>query len=227
MVALAMAIAVAIAIAISVTVANSIAIAIAVVVAVAVAIANCRHRCRRPLPLRSPSTIATAISVALPSAIAIIVALAIVHCRFHHHSCHLCWPSPLPSLLAIFESCCLGAARILFEQFKRRMLTLFYFIWTVGSALIKARWLTRCRAMANTSIGLQAASSERLVREVAGSRGAARGQQGGDIDWPWEVLICCVVGILAIDRWRLWWCVGCGRRHCWWDSDWTDTKKRD
>ncbi len=33
--------------------------------------------------------------------------------------------------------------------------------------------------MANTSIGRQAASSERLVREVAGSRGAAEGQQGG------------------------------------------------
>jgi hypothetical protein len=33
--------------------------------------------------------------------------------------------------------------------------------------------------MANTSIGGQAASSERPVREVAGIRGAAEGQQGG------------------------------------------------
>ncbi len=32
------------------------------------------------------------------------------------------------------------------------------------------------------SIGRQAASSERLVREVAGSRGAAGGQKGGDVD---------------------------------------------
>ncbi len=57
--------------------------------------------------------------------------------------------------------------------------------------------------MANTSIGRQAASSERPVREVAGSRGAAGGQQGGDVDWPWEVLFCCVVGVSAIDRWCL------------------------
>ncbi len=36
--------------------------------------------------------------------------------------------------------------------------------------------------MANTSVGQQAASSEWLVREVAGSRGAAGGQKGGDVD---------------------------------------------
>ncbi len=63
------------------------------------------------------------------------------------------------------------------------MLTLFYFVQTVGGALIKARRLTRCQAaMANTSVGQQAASSEWLVREVAGSRGAAGGQQGEDVD---------------------------------------------
>ncbi len=48
------------------------------------------------LPLRSPSTIATAVSVALPSAIAVVVALAIDHCRLRHH-----WPSQLSSLLGI------------------------------------------------------------------------------------------------------------------------------
>jgi hypothetical protein len=48
--------------------------------------------------------------------------------------------------------------------------------------------------MANTSVGRQAASSERLVREVAGSRGAAGGKKGGDIDWPWEVLIVWLLG---------------------------------
>jgi hypothetical protein len=37
-------------------------------------------------------------------------------------------------------------------------------------------------AMANTSVGQQAASSEQLVREVAGSRGAAGGKKSGDID---------------------------------------------
>jgi hypothetical protein len=52
--------------------------------------------------------------------------------------------------------------------------------------------------MANTSIGRQTGSSEWLVREVAGSRGAAGGQQGGDIDWPWEVFFCCVVRVSAI-----------------------------
>ncbi len=36
--------------------------------------------------------------------------------------------------------------------------------------------------MANTSVGQQVASSELLVREVAGSRGAAEGQKGGDVD---------------------------------------------
>ncbi len=85
--------------------------------------------------------------------------------------------------MAISKSCCLGTARIVFNQMKQRMLTLFYFVWTVGGALIKAGCLTKCQAaMANTGVGRQAASSERLVREVAGSRGAARGQQGGEVD---------------------------------------------
>jgi hypothetical protein len=52
---------------------------------------------------------------------------------------------PLPSAitiampLAISESCCLGMARIVFNQLKQRMLTLFYCVWTVGGALIEAR----------------------------------------------------------------------------------------
>jgi hypothetical protein len=58
------------------------------------------------------------------------------------------------------------------------MLTLFYFVGTVGGVLIEAGSLTRCRAaMANTSVEQQAASSERLVRELAGSWGAA-GSEG-------------------------------------------------
>ncbi len=55
-------------------------------------------------------------------------------------------------------------------------------------------------AMANTSVGRQAASIKPIVREVAGSRGAAGGQKGGEVDWPWEVLFCLVVGVSAIDR---------------------------
>ncbi len=85
--------------------------------------------------------------------------------------------------LAISESCCLGAAKIVFNQLKQRMLTLLYFVQTVGGALIKAGWLTRCQAaMANTSVGRQAVSIQPIVREVAGSRGAAGGQKGGDVD---------------------------------------------
>ncbi len=78
-------------------------------------------RCRQPLPLPLP----------LPSAIA--VSVTVGHC-----SCHLRWPSLLPSPLAISKSCCLGTARIVFNQLKKRMLTLFYFVRTVGGALIKA-----------------------------------------------------------------------------------------
>ncbi len=102
-------------------------------IAVAIAVGHCRRgcccplppmlpsHCRQPLPLPSP----------LPSAIAIFVTVS-------QHSRHLRWPSPLPSLLAIAESCCLGAARIVFKQFKQIMLSLFYFVWTVGGTLIKA-----------------------------------------------------------------------------------------
>jgi hypothetical protein len=88
-----------------------------------------------------PSTIAATISVALPSAIAVAIALAVGHCPLCHH-----WPLqlPLPSAItvampfSISESSCLGVARIVLNQLKQRMLTLFYFVHTVGGALIKA-----------------------------------------------------------------------------------------
>jgi hypothetical protein len=172
----ALAMAVSFAIAVAIYYSNSIAVA----VTVAVAIAHCHCRCRGPL-LRSPSTIATAISVALPSAIAVAVALAVGHCHLRHF-----WPLQLPSPsaitvampLAISESCCLGTARIVFDQSKQRMLTLFYFVGTVGGVLIEAGSLTRCQAaMTNTSIGRRVASSEWLVRELPGGWGAA-GSEG-------------------------------------------------
>jgi hypothetical protein len=78
-------------------------------------------RCRQPSPPPSPLLSAIALSV------------TVSHC-----SCHLHWASPLPLPLAISESCCLGAVRIVFNQLKQRMLTLFYFVRTVGGALIKA-----------------------------------------------------------------------------------------
>ncbi len=82
----------------------------------------CRHHCCWPLPLRLPSTIAAAISVASPSAIIVSVALAVGHCPHHHRR-----PSqlPLPSAitiampLTISVSCCLGVARIVFNQLKQ------------------------------------------------------------------------------------------------------------
>jgi hypothetical protein len=77
---------------------------------VAVSHCCCRRPCRRPLPSPSPS----AITIAMPLAIT----------------------AAMP--LDISEHCCLGAARILFNQLKQRMLTLFYIVCTVGGALIKA-----------------------------------------------------------------------------------------
>ncbi len=52
--------------------------------------------------------------------------------------------------------------------------------------------------MANTSIGQQAVSSKWLVREVAGSRGAAGGQQGGSrVETLTDHGRCCFVGLLG------------------------------
>jgi hypothetical protein len=77
----------------------------------------------------------------LPSAIAVAVAFAVGHCRLRHLQT-LQLPSPLAVTVAmplvISKSCCLGVARIVFNQSKQRMLTLFYFVQTVGNALIKA-----------------------------------------------------------------------------------------
>jgi small-conductance mechanosensitive channel len=141
-VALAVAVAISVPVANSVAVADSVAVAVTVAIAVAVTIAHRCCRCRRPLPLWLPSTIPAAIFVALPSAIAVAVALAIGHCRLHHR-----WLSqlPLPSaitvtmLLAISESCCLGAARIVFNQLKQRMLTLFLFCLDSGRRIDQSR----------------------------------------------------------------------------------------
>jgi hypothetical protein len=110
---------------------------------------RCHSRCNQTLPLPLLSAIAIAVAVnhrrgdlcCKPSDIAVAVALAIGHCRLCHR-----WPSQLPlllaitvaMLLAISESCCLSATKFVFNQVKQRMLTLFYFVQTVGGALIKA-----------------------------------------------------------------------------------------
>ncbi len=52
--------------------------------------------------------------------------------------------------------------------------------------------------MVDTSIGQKAASIERLVREVAGSRGAAGGQQGGSrVETLTDHGRCCFVVLLG------------------------------
>ncbi len=126
----------------------------------------CRRQ-RSPLPSPSP----------LPSAID--VSITIGHC-----SCYLHWPSPSPLPLAISESCCLGAVRIVFDQLKQRML-IFFFCSDSGRCTDQS-WMTDQVSSGNVQHQHWAASSKhqgkRQMREVAGSRGAAGGQQGGDAD---------------------------------------------
>jgi hypothetical protein len=95
------------------------------------------------LPLRLLSTITATVSVASPSAIAVAipVALAVGRC----HLCH-CWPSQLPSPLAITITIVIGHFQELLpwrgknciQPIEAKNTYLFYFVWTVGGALIKA-----------------------------------------------------------------------------------------
>ncbi len=222
-----------VALAVAVTIAIAVAISVlAASVAIAITVA---HRCRRrPLPLWLPLTTATTVSVALPSAIAIAVAVtvavAVSHCRLRHQQ-----PLQLPSLLAITITIAVSHFRELLpwctknciQPIEAKNAYLILFCSDSGWRTDQSR-MTDQVSSSNGQHQRWVASGKHwgkwLVREVAGSRGAAGGQQGGDVDWPWEELFCCVVGVSAVDRWRLWWCVGCGRRHCRWDSDWTDAR---
>jgi hypothetical protein len=112
---------------------SAIALPLPLPIAVAVAIGHCRCGRCQTLPPPSLSRFCQSSLLRLPLLLAIAFSVTI-----GYRSCHLHWPSPLLLLLAISESCCLGMARIVFKQCKHRMLTLFYFVWTVGSALIKA-----------------------------------------------------------------------------------------
>ncbi len=175
-----MAIAIVIAVAISVIVANSITIA--------VAFAHRRHH--QPLLLWSPSTIAAAVSVASPSAIAVAVAyaLAVGHCHLHH-----CRPSQLPSLLAITVTVAVGHFQELLpwhgenciHPIEAKNAYLILFCLDSGRRTDQSR-ITDQVSSGNGQHQHWAASGkhrgEGLVREVAGSKGAAGGQQGGGID---------------------------------------------
>ncbi len=91
---------------------------------------RCRCSCRRNRPLPLPLLAAIAIAVTVnhqrdhlcwAAVIAVAVALAVGHCRLRHRQ-----PLQLPLLLAITvimplaisESCCLGMAKIVFNQLK-------------------------------------------------------------------------------------------------------------
>jgi hypothetical protein len=111
-----------------------------------------RHHRRCHCPLLSPSAITVA--VAINHCRRCLCCVAVSH-RPHrrHHPCHR--PLPSPSLSAITVSISVGHHRHhprwpfprvvalvrqeLYLTNKQRMLTLFYFVWTVGGALIKAR----------------------------------------------------------------------------------------
>ncbi len=101
---------------------------------IVVAIGHCRCGCHQPSPPPSLLRCRQPLSLSLPLPLAIAVSVTV-----GQRSCHLHPPSPLQLPSAISECCCLGVARIVFNQLKQRMLTLFYFVWTVGSALNKAR----------------------------------------------------------------------------------------
>jgi hypothetical protein len=150
-----------------VAVAIAIAVAISVVVAhsVTIAIAIAHHPRRQPLPLWLPSTIAAAIFVALPSAIAvaIAVALAIGHCRLRHHR-----PSQLPSPLAITITVTIGHFRELLpwcsknciQPIEAKNAYLILFCLDSEWHTEQSRMTDQVLAMANTSVGRQAASIE-------------------------------------------------------------------
>ncbi len=101
---------------------------------IAVAINHCC--CGRCQPLQPPSLLRCCqpLPSTLPLPLAIAISVTIGQC-----SCHLHRPSLLPLPPAISECCCLGAARIVFNQLRQRMLTLFHFVWIVGNALIKVK----------------------------------------------------------------------------------------
>jgi hypothetical protein len=124
--------------AVVIAIAVAITVAVSVAVAVNLAVAYCHHHPRWPFlsQLLLPITAAisfvllSVIAVASPLASAIAVSVTVGDCSHHLHR-----SSPLPSTSPIAESCCLGVARIVFKQFKQKMLTLFYFVWTLGGAL--------------------------------------------------------------------------------------------
>ncbi len=198
-VALAKANAIAIAVAISVLVADSVSIAIAVA----------HGRCHWPLLLWSPLTIPATVSVASLSAIAIAVAVAVAvalavgHCHLHHR-----WPLQLPSPLAITVTVAVSHFQELLPwhgkncicPFKAKNAYLVLFCLDSGWGTNQSRMIDQVSS-GNGQHQRWALSGKQWAASE-GSGWQQGGQQGGDIDWPWEVLFCCVVGVSAVDRWH-------------------------
>jgi hypothetical protein len=174
-----------------ITIAIAIAIFIVVADSIAIAVAIAHHRCHWSLPLRLPLTIAAAVSIALPSAIAVAVAVALTvsHCRLRHH-----WPSQLPSPLAITVTIAISHLQELLpwrgknciQPIEAKNAYLILFCSDSGRCTDQSQ-MTDQVSSGNGQHQRWAASSEhrgkrQLVREVAGSRGAAGGQQGGNVD---------------------------------------------
>jgi hypothetical protein len=188
----------------------SVAVPIAIVVAISVVIADsvtisvdvAHRRCRRPLPLRLLSTIAAVVSVALTSVItiAIAIALAIGHCHLHFRR-----PSQLPSPLAItvivavghFQELLPWCGEICIWPIEAKNAYLILLCSDSGRRTDQSQ-MTDQVSSGNGQHQHWTASGKYqrkwLVREVTGSRGAAGGQQGGDVDWPWEVFFVVLLG---------------------------------
>ncbi len=130
---------------------------------------NHYYSCRGPSPPPSLLHHLQPLLSLLPLPLDISISVIVGHC-----SCHRRRPSPSPCRWPFPRVVALARQELYSANRSKECLPKFYFVGTVGGVLIKTGSLTRCRAaMANTSVGQQAASSERLVRELTGSWGAA------------------------------------------------------
>ncbi len=163
-------------------------------IAVAVDVSHCCCGCRQPSPLPSllhrhqllPLLLLLLSLLPLPLAIAVFVIVG--HC-----SCHLRWPLPSPLLSAISNRCCLGAARIVFDQFKQRMLNFLF--WLDSGQRIDQSWMTDQMLSIDGQRQHWAASSEQWV--ASEGSGWQHGGRRGAAGWRrWltmggVVLLCC------------------------------------
>jgi hypothetical protein len=153
---------------------------------------RCHHNCPSPLPL--PSVIAIAVTVNHHRRH--LCCVAISHCC-RRHPC--CWPlpSPSPSTIAVaiavghhhrhavghFQELLPWRGKNCIQPIEAKNAYLILFCKNSGWC-IDQRWMTDQVSSSNGQHQRWGASGEQqaLVREVAGSRGAAGGQKIGDVD---------------------------------------------